>query len=341
MENIEQIKQERDTLQERLNNAAKFFREQKAQIEALTKENEELKSQPKDTGVSADKWNTTVTELDKLKAAYEELSETSMKKDDQIKTLKQKLDEEGQNAVANKILLEETNAMLEAKDKAYKDLEVRFNEVCEKNMIAYNELQQKYNELQQTHDEAEAKIDELNQKCADAEKQLTEGDAKLTEAEAKLTDAETKINELQKKCTEFENTIISKNQEYKNLQDTYNEVYAKLTDTKTELADAQKTNERNAAAYDELNKVCNELKSKNEELNKVCNELKSENDSLEAYYKELETEHNTLKDEFDLMKANKEIEDEVLENVINKIKQIYQITDDILDPKPIEVANEK
>ena len=42
METIEQIKQEKDKLQERLNNAANFFREQKAKIEALTKENEEL-----------------------------------------------------------------------------------------------------------------------------------------------------------------------------------------------------------------------------------------------------------------------------------------------------------
>ena len=41
METIEQIKQEKDKLQERLNNAANFFREQKAKIEALTKENEE------------------------------------------------------------------------------------------------------------------------------------------------------------------------------------------------------------------------------------------------------------------------------------------------------------
>ena len=47
MENIEQLKLENAKLTERLNNAAKFFREQKAQIEALTKENEELKRKPK------------------------------------------------------------------------------------------------------------------------------------------------------------------------------------------------------------------------------------------------------------------------------------------------------
>ena len=47
MDNIEQLKQDNAKLTERLNNAAKFFREQKAQIEALTKENEDLKEHHK------------------------------------------------------------------------------------------------------------------------------------------------------------------------------------------------------------------------------------------------------------------------------------------------------
>ena len=45
MDNIEQLKQDNEKLQERLNNAAKFFRKQKAQIETLTKENTQLKEQ--------------------------------------------------------------------------------------------------------------------------------------------------------------------------------------------------------------------------------------------------------------------------------------------------------
>lgn len=48
METIEELRQSNAKLTERLNNAAKFFREQKAQIEALTKENEELKQASKD-----------------------------------------------------------------------------------------------------------------------------------------------------------------------------------------------------------------------------------------------------------------------------------------------------
>ena len=43
MEDIEQLKQDNAKLTERLNNAAKFFKDQKAQIDNLTKENKQLK----------------------------------------------------------------------------------------------------------------------------------------------------------------------------------------------------------------------------------------------------------------------------------------------------------
>ena len=55
METIEQLKLEKDKLTERLNNAAKFFREQKAQIEALTDENEKLKRTPQEEVISTEK----------------------------------------------------------------------------------------------------------------------------------------------------------------------------------------------------------------------------------------------------------------------------------------------
>jgi DNA phosphorothioation-dependent restriction protein DptG len=71
MENIEQLQQNNAKLQERLNNAAKFFREQKAQIESLTKENEELKNQinrtPQEEIISTEDWNKLVTEKENLK----------------------------------------------------------------------------------------------------------------------------------------------------------------------------------------------------------------------------------------------------------------------------------
>ena len=75
MDNIEQLKQDNAKLTERLNNAAKFFREQKAQIEALTKENEELKNQinrtPKEEVIDTEKWNKLVTEKENLQKQIE------------------------------------------------------------------------------------------------------------------------------------------------------------------------------------------------------------------------------------------------------------------------------
>ena len=44
MSNIEQLEKDNIKLQERLTNAAKIFKEQKLQIESLTKENEQLKN---------------------------------------------------------------------------------------------------------------------------------------------------------------------------------------------------------------------------------------------------------------------------------------------------------
>ena len=78
METWAPIKQEKDKLQERLNNAANFFREQKAKIEALTKENEELKNEKKE--ITLDSSEEILKENNELKVklqnsneAYEEL----------------------------------------------------------------------------------------------------------------------------------------------------------------------------------------------------------------------------------------------------------------------------
>ena len=143
MEQIEQLQQENAKLQERLNNAAKFFKEQKAQIESLTKENEELqsniqskdnayevlqntynevlaeneelKANHKDDYISPEKWNNLVDEknilIDQLKDANNEINiyKDSLKSADiQISDLNNQI-----NDYENKItLLEEDNIKL-------------------------------------------------------------------------------------------------------------------------------------------------------------------------------------------------------------------------------------
>ena len=64
MGDIEQLKQDNAKLQERLNNAAKFFREQKAQIENLTKENDELKHDAESFNSLQESYENTIKSKD-------------------------------------------------------------------------------------------------------------------------------------------------------------------------------------------------------------------------------------------------------------------------------------
>ena len=68
MEDIEQLKQDNAKLTERLNNAAKFFKDQKAQIDNLTKENKQLKDQNIEVPEQVDE--ETVNFLNELKVKF-------------------------------------------------------------------------------------------------------------------------------------------------------------------------------------------------------------------------------------------------------------------------------
>lgn len=124
MENIEQLKADNAKLTERLNNAAKFFREQKAQIEALKKENEELKRKPQDDYVSPEKWNALVTEKENLN---KQLNEYELK--------------------------------LQASEKSYEELK----ELHDGDLNRYNELEDNYEGLQNKYKELKEMYDnEIN-----------------------------------------------------------------------------------------------------------------------------------------------------------------------------------
>lgn len=164
MENIEQLKLENDKLKERLNNAAKFFREQKAQIEELSKENEELKRKPQDDYVSPEKWNELVTEKEKLQAQLNisndacadmektihknlEDIEKLNKENDKLKSDYSVLNDEylnnenilGETLAANKELIESKN-----------DLNLKINELGKE----YTKIGKEYDELRKTYTEA-------------------------------------------------------------------------------------------------------------------------------------------------------------------------------------------
>lgn len=224
MENIEQLKQDNLKLTERLNNAAKFFREQKAQIETLTKENEELKSKPKDDYVSPEKWNVLVTEKESLDKQLNKYELKLQKLEGDYKDLK-KVYEDEQSEYENKItLLEEDNIKLSEKsnlldkcENKLKEKEILYNEL-EKNYESYKKTQSELVEKLQTNlEKANIEIDTLEtQKAVQAslQKQLDDLQEKSTVTLHEFKKLQTEYDKLTNeynKCFEEKNKLFEEN----------------------------------------------------------------------------------------------------------------------------------
>lgn len=321
METIEQIKQEKDKLQERLNNAANFFREQKAKIEALTKENEELKNEKKE--ITLDSSEEILKENNELKVKLQNSNEA-------YEELRKKYQE----------LKELTNDDL----KRYNELEDN-----------YEGLQNKYQELEKQKNEAEEKAKILNDNLRDIEK-TTNGELKKAceERDSWIT----KYRELESKFKE--NDIAKGEAELKasNLQSEYEKIFDKqnkeIKDLNAQVETLNKkfkeevsNNATNKVLLDETNQVIESKEKEYKVLQDTLNEIKDEFDKLNIKYNDLENEklaweadYKNLEDKFDLLKENKEIGEDILENIMCVIRQIHQITDDILDPKPVAITKD-
>lgn len=315
MENIEQIKQERDKLQERLNNAAKFFREQKAQIEVLTKENEELKNEKKE--ITLDSSEEVLKENNELKVklqnsndAYEELR----KKYQELKELN-----DGDLKRYNE--LEDNYEGLQNK---YQELEKQKNEAEEKAKMWHDNLRgvekTTDGELKKAYEERDSwltKYRELESKFK--ENDIAKGEAELkasnlqSEYTKKFEEQDKEIKKLNANNDRLQDTITSKDKAYKVLQDTYNEVYEEINELK-------ETNKKNVYAYDDL-------KDKFDKLNIIYNDLENEKLAWEADYKNLENKFKSIKE-------NSEINKEIEEKLTDTLFKIRELADNILNPMP-------
>lgn len=217
MEQIEQLQQENAKLQERLNNAAKFFKEQKAQIESLTKENEELKANSKDDYVSPAKWNNLVIEKESLN---DQLDEYKLKLQDVDEFItKQKNDYE------NKItLLEEDNIKLSKDNDDFKKYIETLQEDINKLKENNDNFEKEYKSLEFINDDLNKQIDILESKVNDllaSDKEYKEACAKAKEENASLNtalgEAEEKYDKLMnqfEKCNKFISLIITTAEEF-------------------------------------------------------------------------------------------------------------------------------
>ena len=303
MENIEQLKQNNAKLTERLNNAAKFFREQKAQIESLTKENEELKNQinrtPKEEVIDTEKWNKLVTEKENLQKQSESLNEECQKLNIQCNEYELKL--------------QKIESDINSKDKAYKVLQDTYNEV----FADYNKLKEEISQidkLQNTIKTYERKIDELENNNPEVQK-LEE---QLVKAEKTIENDKLDYNKL--------------NQEHKALNDTYNKLNNEYSDIYTKYNELEQGRIKSEEQLNALNTLCIQYKEDNKELQdkfdnleKICNDFENQKLAADAdyqgildMYQELQKEYERLRNERDIYSQSDDALAEITKILIEK-----------------------
>lgn len=246
METIEELRQSNAKLTERLNNAAKFFREQKAQIEALTKENEELKQASKDessdlleikeqlaasNAACADMEKAIrkdLEDIEKLKKENNELKSDYTLLNNEYLNNENKLEE---TLAANKELVE-LNKKLNLKiDECSAELKIRENvsESHEALKLNYAALQYKYEELEKKYETAVKGYEEhrLSEEAYedDLNKQLNQYELKLKDQE----DINKRLNGQIKDLEEMNNHLGCEIDNYKVNEETFKNEIKVLT----------------------------------------------------------------------------------------------------------------
>ena len=165
MSNIEQLEKDNIKLQERLTNAAKIFKEQKLQIESLTKENEQLKNsisssddiknlqsqleaQENSLKEKSLEYKNTIdtlnTKLTNNEAAYEDLRKKYNELKGKTSNKYAKLQKDDADEIYSlKKQISEQDSIIESKDKAQSVIQDTYNELFEK----YKELSKKHDKL--------------------------------------------------------------------------------------------------------------------------------------------------------------------------------------------------
>ena len=270
MEDIEQLKQDNAKLTERLNNAAKFFKDQKAQIDNLTKENKQLK--------------------DQIEGFENEFKSNEAYSDDlnkQIDRLEAKLKEQ-QDSYENKmeLLVEELNAKYSnlqneyaILDNKYQDTKIELENslMTEAKLKADNEALKNSNKALSSY---EKEIEDLKSKNENIRSQFNEKVNALQDALNKHIEDAKKFNKLYDDC---ENEKLAIQNDYDELKDKYarleidnvmNEEYSKaylddIYQLKNSINDLISINKKLEKNYNDLKDnylLCNDALSKAEDI---------------------------------------------------------------------------
>ena len=270
MEDMEQLKQDNAKLTERLNNAAKFFKDQKAQIDNLTKENKQLK--------------------DQIEGFENEFKSNEAYSDDlnkQIDRLEAKLKEQ-QDSYENKmeLLVEELNAKYSnlqneyaILDNKYQDTKIELENslMTEAKLKADNEALKNSNKALSSY---EKEIEDLKSKNENIRSQFNEKVNTLQDALNKYIEDAKKFNKLYDDC---ENEKLAIQNDYDELKDKYarleidnvmNEEYSKaylddIYQLKNSINDLISINKKLEKNYNDLKDnylLCNDALSKAEDI---------------------------------------------------------------------------
>ena len=359
METIEQLQQDNVKLQERLNNAAKFFREQKAQIEALTKENEELKGTPKEEVIDTEKWNALVTEkedLDKKVETYnKQLNEYELK----LQKLESDIDSKDKAYTVLQNTYNEVYAEKEKISNQYKEQEKFESEVINKKVpeletklnnanAAYDELRKKYSELKELHDgdlkrynELEDNYEGLQNKYKEQEDQLSTAKDTVEKTIKKFEQLREANNLLQDKSVEIANDV-------KKYQVKYNEEHLLVEEYKKQI---QELNDNIKTRQNDYEMVLQQLKNaeeNREEFRSQLVDLEKKYDQLDKLYDTCEAEKlfaqadcNQLQEKIKYIEANNISDKEWQDHLENIIAQIQNLVDDVINPKPASNENKE
>ena len=308
MDNIEQLKLDNEKLKERLNNAAKFFKEQKAQIEALTKENEDLKEQIKDKDVEI------TNQKDALQSCYNQLHDYEIMLDS--------LNKEKENIV--KQFKEQEKFVSEVINTKVPELETKLKD----SEAAYNELQKKQKEFDIAKGEAELKAENLQSEYT---KKFEEQDKEIKKLTSLGIDYVNQINALTKQIEEANSTIESKDKAYKVLQDTYNELFNDCVLLKETNKDLEDKCNGSKDAYSELRKTYEEYLVKDKEKD---NKIQVQETQIKEFTEQIKEQDKKIKDLETINDTiNKQLDDEenhrlAIENDYNDLVERVNVIDE-------------
>lgn len=297
MDNIEQLKQDNAKLTERLNNAAKFFREQKAQIESLTKENEELKSKYKEQeNFESNTINKVVPELEEKVKALQTENEQILKKYEARKeqhvellgkieqlehdaesfnNLQEGYEKEIENLKKSNALQDEEIAQLKKESTKriseyqaqIEDLKIAAKNEIDKRLADYGMLQRSYEDLNDKY--------KLAQKESTNSQELSK---QLDEKNKFISEVQEKIKDYIKQIAELKESLEKKVEQVKAVEKTTDGIIKNKDVIITELQANVKV-----------------LEDKHQKLSEMYSQLENEKLSFENDYTNIKSKYETIK----------------------------------------------